>query len=74
MKLDTILKWLATSILIVGTGVNAFGIYPLGAIILALGGLIWLAVSCMWREPSLIVTNAVLFLVGSGGIVLNYIT
>jgi hypothetical protein len=59
-------------VLIVGTGINAFGIYPLGAIILALGGLIWLAVSCMWREPSLIVTNGVLFLVGTGGIVLNY--
>ena len=73
MKIDTFLKWTATSVLIVGTGINAFGIYPLGAIILALGGLIWLAVSCMWREPSLIVTNAVLFLVGTGGIVLNYI-
>ena len=74
MKLDTFLKWTATTVLIIGTGVNAFGIYPLGAIILALGGLIWLAVSCMWREPSLIVTNGVLFLVGTGGIVLNYIT
>ena len=73
MKIGTLLKWLATATLIVGTGINAFGIYPLGAIILALGGLIWLAVSCMWREPSLIVTNAVLFLVGTGGIVLNYI-
>ena len=72
MKIDTFLKWTATSVLIVGTGINAFGIYPLGAIILALGGLIWLAVSCMWREPSLIVTNGVLFLVGTGGIVLNY--
>ena len=72
MKLDTFLKWTATAGLIVGTGINAFGIYPLGAIILALGGLIWLAVSCMWREPSLIVTNGVLFLVGTGGIVLNY--
>ena len=72
MKLDTFLKWTATAVLIVGTGINAFGIYPLGAIILALGGLIWLAVSCMWSEPSLIVTNCVLFLVGTGGIVLNY--
>ena len=72
MKIDTFLKWTATAVLIVGTGINAFGIYPLGAIILALGGLIWLAVSCMWREPSLIVTNGVLFLVGTGGIVLNY--
>ena len=72
MTLDTFLKWTATAVLIVGTGINAFGIYPLGAIILALGGLIWLAVSCMWREPSLIVTNGVLFLVGTGGIVLNY--
>ena len=74
MKIDTILKWIATASLIVGTGINAFGIYPLGPIILAVGGLLWLVVSVMWREPSLIVANAVLFLVGTGGIVLNYIT
>ena len=74
MKLDSVLKWIATTTLIVGTGINAFGVYPLGPIILAIGGLIWLAVSCMWREPSLIVTNAVLFRVAAGGSGSNYIT
>jgi hypothetical protein len=59
-KLDFYLKWLATAILIVGTAVNGLGYYPAGPIILVVGGLIWLAVSIMWREPSLIVVNAVM--------------
>ena len=53
-------KWLATAILIAGTAVNSLGYYPQGPIILAVGGFIWLAVSIAWREPSLIITNAVM--------------
>ncbi len=61
-------KWIATAILIVGTGVNSLGYYPLGPIILAAGGFIWLAVSIAWREPSLIITNAVMSLTGIAGL------
>lgn len=57
------LKWIGTSILIVGTGVNSLGIYPLGPILLGLGGLVWMTVGIMWKETSLIVTNLVLSLV-----------
>jgi hypothetical protein len=61
-------KWIATAILIIGTGVNSLGFYPLGPIILATGGFIWLAVSLAWREPSLIITNAVMSITGVIGI------
>jgi len=75
MKSDSILKWIATAILIVGTFVNATypSLYPLGPGLLALGGIFWLIVSFMWKEPALIVTNGVLTVVGLGGIALYYL-
>ena len=65
----TLLKWLATIILIIGTAINSLGYYPIGPIVLALGGFIWLVVSIIWREPALIVTNGVLFVVGVSGLI-----
>ena len=63
MKLET-LKWLATAILIVGTAVNGLGFYPLGPIMLVLGGIIWLIVAVKVQDRPLIVTNLVMSLVG----------
>jgi hypothetical protein len=71
-KLDWYAKWTATAILIVGTAVNSLGYYPAGPLILALGGVIWLAVSIYWREPSLITTNAVMLVTGLVGLAWNY--
>ncbi len=68
MKIDQYLKWIATAILIVGTAVNSLGYYPAGPIILTIGGMVWLAVSIMWREPSLIVTNVVMTCTGIIGL------
>lgn len=75
MKIDVILKWTATAVLIAGTFINAAfpNLYPLGPAILALGGIIWLVVSFMWKEPALIVTNGVLSAVGVVGIALFYL-
>lgn len=73
MKLDQILKWLATAILIMGTAVNSLGYYPLGPIILVLGGVIWLIVAVMWKEPALIITNAVMSTVGIIGLVYTFL-
>lgn len=56
------MKWVATLVLIVGTAINAAGFHPEGPIMLFVGGLIWLGVSIRWKEPSLIVTNAVMAL------------
>ena len=58
-----ILKWIGTSILVIGTGVNSLGIYPLGPILLGLGGLVWMTVGILWKENSLIVPNLILSLV-----------
>ena len=65
---DIFLKWTATVILIIGTGINALGFYPAGPVILVIGSFIWLIVSCMWNEPALIVTNLVLCVVGAAGL------
>jgi hypothetical protein len=69
------LKWLATAILIIGTFVNAGfpELYPVGPLLLAMGGIVWLIVSFLWKEPALIVTNLVLTAMGFGGILLYYI-
>lgn len=68
MTVDQYLKWIATVILIIGTAVNSLGYYPAGPLILAMGGAIWLVVSVMWREASLIVTNAVMTVTGLAGL------
>lgn len=68
-KTSNILKWTATAVLIVGTAVNSLGFYPLGPALLVLGGFIWLAVALRWKDPALIVTNAVMSLTGLAGIV-----
>ena len=60
MKIDVMLKWVATATLIIGTVINSLGHYPEGPLVLALGGYIWLAVSIMWRDWALIVTNLVM--------------
>ena len=66
------LKWFATAILIIGTGFNSLGFYPTGPILLILGGLIWLVVGILWREASLIVTNAFMVGVGIVGLLIHY--
>lgn len=68
-KTTNVMKWTATAILILGTAVNSFGFYPEGPALLVLGGVIWLAVAIRWRDPALIVTNAVMSLTGIAGIV-----
>ena len=75
VKTGNSLKWLATAVLIVGTFINAGfpELYPVGPLLLAMGGVIWLIVSFLWKEPALIVTNTVLTLMGFGGILLYYI-
>jgi len=71
--LNWYLKWLATAILVIGTGINSLGFYPAGPIILVAGGVIWLIVAVRWRETSLIVTNGVMSAVGMAGIFIHYL-
>jgi hypothetical protein len=68
-KTNAILKWTATAILIVGTGVNGLGMYPEGPALLVLGGFIWLIVAIRIKDAPLIVTNLVMSTVGLAAIV-----
>lgn len=70
--LNFYLKWLATITLIVGTGINSLGFYPIGPIILIVGGLMWMIVSIRWKEPAMIVTNLTMSLTAIIGVVYNY--
>ena len=72
MQVDSVLKWLATLTLIVGSGVNAMGVYPAGPLILIGGGILWLSVAVIWKEWSLIVTNAVLAGVNATGLIIKH--
>ena len=66
--LNSLLKWLGTVTLIIGTGINSLGYYPAGPVILLVGGIFWLIVSIRWREHALIVTNLVMFLTAAAGL------
>ena len=72
-QLDSVLKWTATVVLILGSLVNGLGYYPWGPLILTVGGAIWLLVAVRWREPSMIVTNAVMFAAGTGGLLFTLV-
>ena len=76
MKIDAYLKWIATATLVVGSFINsAFPeLYPIGPAILIAGGVVWLIVSCMWREWSLIITNSVMTLVSVFGMAYYYLS
>jgi hypothetical protein len=68
-KTNSILKWTATAILIIGTAVNGLGMYPLGPALLVLGGFIWLIVAIRIKDAPLIVTNLVMATVGLAAII-----
>ena len=72
LKLE-IQKWLATAVLIIGSAVNGLGYYPAGPALLALGGLIWLAVAVQLRDRALITTNAVMTAVTATSITIHYL-
>ena len=46
----------------------SLNIYPLGALLLNLGSLLWLIVGVMWRERSLIAVNAVVLVIYTVGL------
>jgi hypothetical protein len=65
------LKWLATFVTILGAVATSVNMYPLGPALLNVGAFIWLIVSIMWREWSLIVINATLLLIYTIGLVIK---
>lgn len=70
--LYNVLKWTATVVLIIGTALNNLGMYPIGPIVSNFGTVIWVIISFIMREPSLIVVNIAMLLTGVGGLTYHY--
>jgi hypothetical protein len=70
-KLDFYIKWLATAVTIAGAILVSLNLYPHGPALLNLGALLWLIVSIMWREWSLIIINATLLLIYTVGLIIK---
>ena len=64
IELETI-KWMGTFVLFIGTVINSFNIYPLGPIILLMGGVLWSIVGIISHDIPLIVTNVSMLLVSA---------
>jgi hypothetical protein len=65
------LKWLATLVTMAGAVGTSINLYPLGPALLNVGSFLWLIVSIMWREWSLITINATLLLIYTVGLVVK---
>jgi len=76
MKKDTVfyLKWLATLVTIAGAICTSINMYPEGPALLNVGAFLWLIVSVIWREWSLIVINATLLLIYTVGLIVKLAT
>ena len=70
----TILKWAATSTLIVGAITAALNIHPLYIILNTFGGILWSTAGIMMKDKPLVATNVALTLIyGLGFIYAVYI-
>jgi len=71
------LEWTATIVMIIGAFVNSAEIsyhnILLGPLLLIAGGVVWLRVAIIWKETPLIITNAVMIVVGLLGIIYKYL-
>ena len=70
----TILKWVATAMLIVGALTTALNIYPLNVLLNTFGGILWTTAGIIMKDKPLITVNATLTLIyGLGAIYAIYI-
>lgn len=68
-KIDALIKWSATLVLIVGSFVNSMQVYPQGPWLLVAGGVLWLISAIRMKDRALITTNAVMVFAGAGPLI-----
>ena len=68
-KLEFILEWFATILLIVGVAATSWNIYPLNIYLSLAGNFAWLLVALVWRKWSLITIQFVIILIYISGVV-----
>jgi hypothetical protein len=70
----TILKWIATAMLITGATTTSMNVYPLNIVLNTLGGILWTTAGVLMKDKPLITVNAVLTLIyGIGALYAVYI-
>ena len=67
--MNNILKWVATTITLIGAVLTSLNIYPLNVLAFNIGSVLWLIFAIRIKEPSLIVVNSGLLLVYIAGLV-----
>lgn len=67
--MNNILKWVATTITLIGAVLTSLNIYPLNVLAFNIGSVLWLIFAIRIKEPSLIVVNSGLLLVYVAGLV-----
>ena len=68
-KLEFILEWFATLLLIAGVALTSWNIYPLNIYISLAGNFAWLLVALVWRKWSLITIQFVIILIYVAGVI-----
>ena len=64
-------KWIGTALLIAAAAFNSLGMYPIGPVVSAIGGVLWTIVAITWKDTALIVTNLTLTSVLVIGLIIN---
>ena len=68
-KIEFVLEWFATILLIVGVATTSWNIYPLNIYLSLAGNFAWLLVALVWRKWSLITIQFVIILIYISGVV-----
>ena len=72
-KLTKVLEWLSTLIVVSGVFLNSLGYYPEGPIIMVIGSCFWIIVGLRWKTPSIIITNSVICILSTSGLMYSYL-
>ena len=62
-KLEFILEWISTFILLCGAALTSLNIYPSNVYMSLVGNVGWFIVAVMWRKPSLITIQLVISII-----------
>jgi hypothetical protein len=68
-KVEFVIEWFATVLLIVGVALTSWNIYPLNIYISLAGNFAWLLVALLWRKWSLITIQFVIIIIYIAGVV-----
>ena len=68
-RLEFILEWSSTALVIVGAILTAWNVYPANLAVQFVGNMGWLAVGYMWRKWSLMTIQAVISVIYIAGLI-----